>query len=327
MKYFISLAILLCSLPAFTQQAGKNLVVVTIDGIRWQELFKGADEKLLFSSKYIQADSAETMHAYWAATEAERREKIFPFIWGILVKQGQVYGNRAYDNIVQLKNPYAYSYPGYNEIFSGFADTAIKNNDGGANVNEHVLGFISRQPGFKNKVAAFTNWTKFGDILNPKKGEFFLSYGNLPLPKDLLTKNHTMQVLNDMQPRLPALWETDRYDALTYAIAKEYMKMKKPRVLYISLGEADEWAHASRYDLYLDAARKADEMIQDLWQTLQLDPFYKNNTYLLITTDHGRGLEAEWTSHKGIIAHSNETWFAVYGPGIAPLGEMTTPRK
>ena len=63
----------------------------------------------------------------------------------------------------------------------------------------------------------------------------------------------------------------------------------KPRVLYIMLGEGDEWAHAGRYDLYLDATFRADRFIARIWDTLQSMPEYANQTTLLVTTDHGRG--------------------------------------
>ena len=48
----------------------KNLVLVTIDGLRWQELFNGADSFLLFNSKYISQDSAHIVQSYWANSRA-----------------------------------------------------------------------------------------------------------------------------------------------------------------------------------------------------------------------------------------------------------------
>ena len=52
-------------------------------------------------------------------------------------------------------------------------------------------------------------------------------------------------------------------------------------------------------------------------------PGYKDNTTLLITTDHGRGKkDNSWTSHGSFIAGSSETWLAMIGPGLQPLGEV-----
>lgn len=60
-------------------------------------------------------------------------------------------------------------------------------------------------------------------------------------------------------------------------------------MLYISYGETDEWAHSGHYKDYLNAANLVDKWIQDIWNYVQNDPFYKNKTAIFITTDHGRG--------------------------------------
>jgi hypothetical protein len=44
---------------------------------------------------------------------------------------------------------------------------------------------------------------------------------------------------------------------MVYA-AIEALRTSKPRVLYIMLGDGDEWAHEGRYDLYLDAAQRGN---------------------------------------------------------------------
>lgn len=313
-----------CNISYAQIHAKKNLVIVTIDGVRWQEIFSGADSSLLFSNKFISTDSAEKIQQYWNTSPVKRREMLFPFLWNIIAKQGQLYGNRQYGNNMQVKNRYWFSYPGYNEIFSGYPDTLINSNDYPANPNEHFLSFINKQPGYKNKVAAFTNWSAFGRILNEEKNDFIISYGNKSLPGSITSKSKVLLALSNMQSYMPALWETDRLDGLTYAITKEYLEGFKPKIIYLSLGETDEWAHSGKYDFYLDAAHKADAMLQDLWQTLQVNPFYRNNTYLLITTDHGRGIDSNWTSHNNKIPLSNETWMAAMGPGLAAAGEIKT---
>ena len=58
-------------------------------------------------------------------------------------------------------------------------------------------------------------------------------------------------------------------------------KKQHPRVLYVMLGETDEWAHGRRYDLYLDAAQRNDRFIKRLWETAQSMPEYANRTALV----------------------------------------------
>jgi hypothetical protein len=92
-------------------------------------------------------------------------------------------------------------------------------------------------------------------------------------------------------------------------------------VLYVMLGETDEWAHGRRYDLYLDAAARNDRFIRRLWEAAQAMPEYANRTALVITTDHGRGESGkDWTDHGQKVPAAERIWIAVLGPGVAPLG-------
>jgi hypothetical protein len=64
-------------------------------------------------------------------------------------------------------------------------------------------------------------------------------------------------------------------------------------------------------------------MIAELWHWVQTTPGYKDNTTLIITTDHGRGRKnSRWSEHGSFIKGSSETWLAMIGPGIKPLGEI-----
>jgi hypothetical protein len=54
----------------------KNVVVILIDGYRWQELYKGADFELLNSKKYNGNDSLARFKKYWSENVEERRKKL-----------------------------------------------------------------------------------------------------------------------------------------------------------------------------------------------------------------------------------------------------------
>src|SRR5204862_4287990 len=110
--------------------------------------------------------------------------------------------------------------------------------------------------------------------------------------------------------------EEEVLDVFTQYAAIHYLQTKKPRVLYISYGETDEWAHSGQYRDYLNAANMVDKWIHDIWNFVQSDPAYKNNTALFLTVDHGRGdaKKEEWTSHNKDIKDSYQIWFAAMGP-------------
>ena len=110
---------------------------------------------------------------------------------------------------------------------------------------------------------------------------------------------------------------------LPFITAKEYIQKFKPSVVYLGFGETDEMAHQGRYDLYLEKASQIDRMLAELWHWVQSTPGYKDNTTFIITTDHGRGKSSsKWTNHGFFVNGSSQTWLALVGPNIKPLGEM-----
>jgi hypothetical protein len=321
MKNIITGFFLLSSVFVFGQNAKtENVIVITFDGFRWQELFGGADEELI-NNKDFSHDTADLKKKFWAATPNERRKKLLPFFWNTIATQGQLHGNRSYGSKVNVMNQYWFSYPGYNEIFTGYPDTAVNSNDKNPNKNITVLEYINSQAKFKNKVAAFTSWDCFDAIFNEPRAKFIVSSGF----DSVKIKNSNFDLLNDMQMKSPQLLgDGVRPDHLTYFFAREYIKQYKPKVLYIGFDETDDYAHGGRYDHYLNLANMTDKWIEDLWTMLQSMPEYKNKTTLLITTDHGRGdkVKKEWTSHGKKIEGADQIWFAAIGAGIEPTGEV-----
>ena len=127
--------------------------------------------------------------------------------------------------------------------------------------------------------------------------------------------------MNEMLPNLPRYWPDIAFDVVTMEFAREHLTRHKPRVLYIALGETDEWGHGRRYDLYLDSAHNSDRYLAELWQMLQKMPEYRGCTSLIVTTDHGRGdTRVDWTDHGKNVPLAEFIWFAVLGPGYAAAG-------
>lgn len=316
-----------CNL-VFAQQAlrTKKLIVVTFDGYRWKEVFRGADSSKLFSKEFTSQDSAIKAKKFWGADLSERRKKLMPFFWNTIAAKGQLYGNRDLGNNVNTKNKYWFSYPGYNEIFTGYPDTLVNSNNFPPNPNFNVWEFINKQPDYKNQIAVFASWNAFYRILNQKRSGLMINAGFNDLKGSNLTD--VQKTLNAQQHYLPKVFgEAERLDGTTFFLAKDYLKQNHPKVLQLSFIETDAFGHQGKYDFYLDAAHNNDAMIADLWNYIQSDPFYKDQTTLFIAVDHGRGEDAKWRNHSNTISYSNEIWFAVMGPDTPPLGEMKGPSQ
>jgi hypothetical protein len=327
MKYILTLSLLFISFTAFSQKA-ENIIIITTDGLRWQEVFTGMDSTIANDPKFNQDDSSGIYKKYWAADPNERRKKLMPFLWSIVENKGQIYGNRNFDNKVDNANPYWFSYPGYSEIFTGYVDTLINSNSYPPNPNTTLLDFLNIQPKYKNKIAAFGAWDAFDRILNEERGKFpVYSAFDKTGGSNPTVKEQTINKL--MQDSYKPFGEAECLDVFTHYGALNYLQTKKPKVLYISYGETDEWAHSGHYKDYLEAASMVDKWIQDIWNYLQNDPMYKNKTALFITTDHGRGdtVKSEWTSHGSSIKDAYQIWFAAMGPGIKAKGEVKAPQQ
>ena len=298
----------------------QNVIFVMTDGLRWQEMFCGADASLLNGSNHEKYNIARVKGQYCRETAEASREALLPFVWQVVAKQGQVYGNRGKQSQAQLANDLKFSYPGYSETLCGFVEPRIDRNDYGPNPNVTVLEWLHQKPAYRGKVAAFGAWDVFDAIFNRARCGFCVNAGYTPLTEGAGTP--AIELLNRLKSEIPRTWEGEPVDALTFHTAFEYFKAVKPRVFFVSLGETDEWGHAGRYDEYLTAARRFDDYAKTLWETAQAMPEYRGKTTLILATDHGRGCgPVEWKKHGHEIAGAEDIWLAFLGPDTPALGE------
>lgn len=311
--FIVCLSLLLSSIAvSFAQSARatpRNVVIITLDGLRWQEFFGGADRQYFKKGKNGEISPAEKR--FWRESADERRQSLMPFMWTAIATRGQIF--RAH-----VTNGLWFSYPGYNEMFSGAADPRIDSNDKVPNPNVTVLEWLNGRPQFKGRVAAFGAWDVLPFIVNSPRSGIPVGSAFTPVPHARTEKE---RAINELAADLPPYWDYGTFDAPIVYAAWESLRTTKPRVLYVMLGEGDEWAHAGRYDLYLDATRRADRFIERTWELLQSLPEYKGKTTLLITTDHGRGATTtDWNDHGRKVPAAETTWMAVLGPDVPGRG-------
>ncbi|MEL6276969.1 MAG: alkaline phosphatase family protein, partial [Bacteroidota bacterium] len=220
-----------------------------------------------------------------------------------------------------------FSYPGYNEILTGYSDPRIRSNAKEWNPNQTVLEWLHEKPAFAGRVAAFGSWDVFDWIVNEERSGIPVNSGYNTAEGDDLS--YFEVYLNKLQEQAPVLWGSVRPDFFTHNFMLEYLKREHPRVVYISYGETDDFAHDGSYNRYLDAAHATDKMWQELWKFLQKDPVYQGKTSLIITTDHGRGDSPmeQWKSHGKIYRGSDAIWIAVIGPDTPAAGIVTTEQQ
>ncbi len=315
---------LLFTLVATAAGQGKteNVILITFDGARTQEVFGGLDLEVLKSkTKDGKVEESPLYKKYYAGTPEERREKLMPFFWGTLMKQhGSIAGNRALGSAAMTTNKLFFSYPGYSEILTGQArDDVIKSNDKIRNPYPSFLEFLKRKLKLDSKqVAAFASWDTIDFIVEHEAGAIASNAGaeayDHPDPE--------IGLLSRLQYETPAPWEGVRYDYYTFRFAMAHLKTHQPRALYISFDETDDWAHEGRYDKTLDALNRYDGYLRELWDYLQSNERYRGKTSIIITADHGRGATPQdWTDHGEKVPDAQRIWMAFISPDSPLRGE------
>lgn len=321
-----SLLIAAILLLAATASAGElkteNVVLITTDGLRWQEVFTGAEKELINKQHGGVADVKGIEAKFWRETPEERREALLPFFWSKIAKEGQIYGNLPKGSSAQITNTMKFSYPGYNEILTGFFDPQIDSNAKKPNQNFTVLEWLHRKPAFGGQVAAYSAWDVTPYIINRERCGFPVMGGWEPVPEP--DPNPRQQMLNELIADTTRPNAAEVIDSFLYQAAREHLLRHKPRVMFIGFLETDAWGHAGRYDNVLTSAHAVDQYIQRLWETMQSIDQYRGKTTFIISTDHGRGSGlTEWKNHGKNVAGAEQIWMAFLGPDTPPLGERT----
>src|SRR5712675_1035281 len=264
------------SAPSLAQLKTRNVVLIVSDGLRWQEVFTGADRSLLDDPKGGMWESADSLKKrFWDDSSSERRRLLMPFMWDVIARQGQLFGNQEAGSIARVTNGVAYSYPGYNEMLTGHPDA-----------RSHLD-------------------MRVGSRLPPTPD---------PTPRQALLERLYRTTTAQEEGEVP--------DAFVQARLLDYLHTNQPRALFVGFGETDDWGHAGRYDLILEAAHHLDLFVHELWDTMQSMPQYRGQTTFIITTDHGRGSGlVDWKEHGIKEKGSENIWIATIGPDTAPLGE------
>jgi len=298
----------------------RNVVLIVTDGLRWQEVFNGAERALIGQAGGV-SDTTAILREFWRESPGERRAALLPFLWSTIAREGQILGNPAKGSVGTVTNGLKFSYPGYNEMITGAADRRIDSNSHGSNPNITVFEWLNAKPDYRGRVAVLATWGVFRDIFNARRSGIDVRAGWDP--PFAAPRGERQSLINDLFRTTTRLWADNAFDVLTHQTLLEYVRTVSPRVLFVGYGETDEWAHAGRYDLTLRTARQVDAFIAELWQLMQSMPAYRGSTTFIITTDHGRGDgPVNWKRHGEDVVGAEAIWVAILGPDTPALGEL-----
>lgn len=283
--------------PAAAQEPPAHVVLVTIDGLRWEDLFRGADPALVTDP----ADRARYVDV------PDRAQALAPFLLSF-AQHGALIGDRDNGSCARVANAFWFSYPGYAEILAGRPNPRARSNQAIPNQDVTVLERLARRPEFAGQVRAFAEWYVVPSILNVERS-------GIPV---FVTPDREA-------PHDPQVMAAAR------AIFSDF-----PRAAWIALGDTDNRAHEGDYPAYLRAASDADNFLRELWQAIEANPRTAGRTTLIVTSDHGRGVSSRnrWRGHgsgrwRSVVVPglrrqgSDAIFIAVRGPGVVPASAYT----
>jgi hypothetical protein len=292
------------SLPcvADDKASGPNVILLTLDGVRWEEVFQGVDQ----------------------GQSLDANPRIFDFLLNHLSNYGVLYGDRTKGETVTVGNRFQNSLPGYQSIMAGAAQPCTSNSCGRITTEtfpERLARELKLQP---EQVATIASWERIALAVEHQAGGTFVNTGNTPMPV-AAGLGINADKTNGAQAGDTPPWKDARYDKYTFAHAMSYLQEKKPRFLFIGLNDTDEWGHKGNYTNYLSSLREYDERIKSLVNTLEQLGEYGRRTTLIITTDHGRGEGNDWNEHGSGYPGSKYVW--LYGSSPATRAAANAPAK
>ncbi len=82
-----------------------------------------------------------------------------------------------------------------------------------------------------------------------------------------------------------------RHDSITVQRVLAVLDTYRPNLMLVNFREPDFSGHTGDTAAYLNGIQMTDQYIQLIWDYIQADSSYKDNTTLIITNDHGRHLD------------------------------------
>ncbi len=294
----------------------ERVIVISLDGVRTQEMFGGLDLALLqhVLGPKKPAEAHPLYKAYWRPTREARRAALMPFLWGtFLTRHGSIVGDQQAGSVMTLGNAQRFSYPGYAELMTGVPhDGVITSNDNRRYPFDTVLQFLrSEFKATREQVACFGSWDVFKSIAASRDNEVYTNAGYQAYD----VPDAGLQALSAAQFATVPAWDTARYDYYTWQFAMDHLVRHQPRALWIGLDETDDWAHNRSYVRVIEYLHRFDGWLEKLFALIEATPAFAGRTAVMLVTDHGRGNTAEdWHSHGKDTEGAQNVWAAIAAP-------------
>jgi hypothetical protein len=296
------------------ERAESAVVLVVLDGVRWQEVFGGADRAL--------AAERGMNPLAWASAR-----RLMPNLQRMLDTKAIALGAPGHGPAISATGPNFISMPGYLEIFAGHPDFACETNDCVRPVTRSVVDDVLESSG-ADDVAVVSSWPSIARASSADPSRLVVSAGRKRVERSerLRADEATASALDRGASVKSFPGEGDyRPDAFTARVALRVLASERPRLLFVGLGDADEYGHRNDYHGYLEAVHASDVFLGDLFATLDQMGARGRHTTVLVTADHGRAYD--FKDHGGRYPESGRVWLVAAGGDIQGHGLVAASRR
>ncbi len=288
------------------------IVLVVLDGVRWQEIFDGVDPALAKAQGFSPGEVVDARH-------------LMPTLHDVLIAHGVAVGAPGFGPEMRATGPNYVSLPGYNEILGGRTATRCLDNECPATRQPTVADELAVMEGEGPRDAAvISSWESIERAASSRAGSnVVVSAGrHHGRNMDAMRADEAERALLEEGMRVGSApgGGDFRPDRLTAEIALRYLERDAPRFLFVGLGEPDEYAHQGNYRGYLGSLRAADGALARLVETLGRMGERGRRTSIFVTTDHGRSIA--FRDHGGYAPESGRVWLVASGGGIPESGPL-----
>jgi hypothetical protein len=289
------------------ERAESAVVLVVLDGVRWQEVFYGADRSLA------------RVHGLNPLAWVNPRD-LMPNIHRLVQTQGVAIGAPGHGAQISASGPQFISLPGYLEIFAGKPDLVCDRNDC-ARPPARTIADQVRDASGPDDVALVASWPNIARAASADVSGFVVTAGRTLVERAaVLQADPALARLLEHGAAAPA-WPGEgqyRPDGFTAKIALRYLETNRPRFLFVGLGDADEYGHRDDYAAYLEAVHQADTFVGDLVEVLGRMGARGRHTTVIVTADHGRAYD--FKDHGPQFPESGRVWLTAFGADLKAQG-------
>lgn len=260
-----------------------RVILVVLDGARWQDI-------------YGDPATMPTLHRW--------------------MSEGVALGAPGVGEPISASGPNFVSLPGYTELLSG-RTSGCTSNECGPSSDPTVMD-DARVTG---SVAVVSSWESIANVVAHLGSSSFVSCGRRPAlgAHDAATE----RLLEQGAAVSPWPGQGDfRPDRFTADLALQVLDARGPRLMFVGLGETDEYAHHGDREGYLGALRFDDQVLARIDDTLRRTGADAHTT-VFVTADHGRA--DGFREHGRAWPESSRVWLVAKGGAVPARGYVASP--